>query len=149
PLTINRMLEHFRNLLVEIVKQPETRLNSFEYLTEIEKKAKIMEKQERKESSLNKLKNIKLKTVNISQESLVKLSFIKESDTMPLVIEPAMEKLDLADWAKGHLQKIENDLLKYGAILFRGFNINSITLFENVASTICSNLFDEYGDLPR
>jgi alpha-ketoglutarate-dependent taurine dioxygenase len=40
-------------------------------------------------------------------------------------------------------------LLKHGGILFRGFEIDDVTRFEKVALAICSELFNEYGDLPR
>src|SRR5262249_1404992 len=41
------------------------------------------------------------------------------------------------------------ELLKHGAILFRGFGADSVAVFERFCQTLCPNLFDQYGDLPR
>jgi Taurine catabolism dioxygenase TauD, TfdA family len=60
-----------------------------------------------------------------------------------------VENFDLADWAKMNRDFINTKLVEHGAILFRGFNLESPVDFERVASSICSELFAEYGDLPR
>jgi alpha-ketoglutarate-dependent taurine dioxygenase len=72
-----------------------------------------------------------------------------EGSTAPLVIEPEVENLDLADWAQGRRSLIETWLLKHGALLFRGFNVRTVADFESFAKTQCQELFGEYGDLPR
>jgi len=55
----------------------------------------------------------------------------------------------LIDWAKNNREYIEDELLKHGALLFRGFDVKSASVFEQVAQAICPQLFGEYGDLPR
>jgi alpha-ketoglutarate-dependent taurine dioxygenase len=71
------------------------------------------------------------------------------SQPLPLVIEPESVALDLGLWAAANQNFINESLLKHGAILFRGFDVNSVNEFEDFASAICPELFGEYGDLPR
>jgi len=52
-------------------------------------------------------------------------------------------------WARDNQVFIDRELLTHGAILFRGFNVKSVSEFENFAQAICPELFGEYGDLPR
>jgi hypothetical protein len=81
--------------------------------------------------------------------SPVKTGFLNSGDTYPLVITPAAGKVDIAAWAAENRDWISNNLLAHGALLLRGFEISSPAEFERVASSICPELFGEYGDLPR
>jgi alpha-ketoglutarate-dependent taurine dioxygenase len=65
------------------------------------------------------------------------------------VLRPAVRDVDLADWARSNREYIETELEKHGAVLFRSFDIKAVSEFERFASTICPELFGEYGDLPR
>jgi amino acid adenylation domain-containing protein len=142
--TITRMTGHFETLLTSVTTQPDTRINSLEMLTNSEKQ----EQQNRQDSKFNEFKKIKPKAVNV-QQNLIKTRYLTEGETLPLVIEPAMADIDLADWAKNNPDFLQTQLLKHGGILFRGFNTPEVVDFENVAQAICGELFSEYGDLPR
>ncbi|HBL14320.1 MAG TPA: non-ribosomal peptide synthetase, partial [Cyanobacteria bacterium UBA11162] len=146
---IARFFHHFETLLSSIVKNPDTRIDTLEMLSESEKQKHIAEQTQRQKASFNKFKAIKPKAISLPQKPLIKTSFIQPEQSLPLVIEPDSIEIDLADWASSHRELIETNLLKHGAILFRGFNINSAAEFENVANAIHPNLFSEYGDLPR
>jgi alpha-ketoglutarate-dependent taurine dioxygenase len=68
----------------------------------------------------------------------------------PLVFTPARADIDLADWVAGHADDVHKELLRFGALLFRGFSITDAGRFERAARALASNdLFGEYGDLPR
>jgi alpha-ketoglutarate-dependent taurine dioxygenase len=69
--------------------------------------------------------------------------------SLPWVIRPTAPGLDGVAWAKAHQEAIEQELLAHGAILFRGFDIDSIQAFERFASAVTPDLYGEYGDLPR
>ncbi|HEX7317772.1 MAG TPA: TauD/TfdA family dioxygenase [Pyrinomonadaceae bacterium] len=88
------------------------------------------------------------KGVNLSDPSLVETSYLSPGDETPLVMRPAVASVNLAGWAKTNRAFIETALLKHGAILFRGFDLQSVSQFEQVASAICPDLFSDYGDLP-
>jgi alpha-ketoglutarate-dependent taurine dioxygenase len=65
------------------------------------------------------------------------------------MVSPAVADFNPIEWAATEREFIETNLLKYGAILFRGFNLDGPEEFERFASAICSELFADYGDLPR
>jgi alpha-ketoglutarate-dependent taurine dioxygenase/acyl carrier protein len=146
---IARLSAHLETLLSSIVKNPDTRIDTLEMLSETEKQKQLAEQTRREKANFNKFKTIKPKAVSLPQRQLIKTNFLQPGQSLPLVIEPDSDEIDLADWASSHREVIESDLLKHGAILFRGFNLNSAADFENVANAIHPNLFGEYGDLPR
>lgn len=67
----------------------------------------------------------------------------------PCIIQPNKNNINLIKCVKENQKFLESNLLQHGAILFRGFGIDSVSKFEEVVSTICPNLFANYGDLPR
>ncbi|MBP5972965.1 TauD/TfdA family dioxygenase [Brasilonema sp. CT11] len=148
-LTITRMARHFQTLLNSIISQSDARLSNLEMLTSEERKQQVMQKKERKAFNREKFISIAPKAVSLSQEKWVVTDYLQPGQTFPLVIHPADRDLDLVAWAKTNREFIETELLKHGAILFRGFNVDSVSEFESVAQAICPDLFGEYGDLPR
>jgi alpha-ketoglutarate-dependent taurine dioxygenase len=147
--TIGRLMSQFETLLGSVVATPDAPLDKLEILTESEKKQKAMEQKDRKESKLSKFINAKPKAVSLTPKELVKTELLQPGETLPLVIRPAVDDIDLAEWARGHRDFIEANLLKHGALLFRGFDLTTVSRFEQFASAICPELFGEYGDLPR
>jgi amino acid adenylation domain-containing protein len=147
--TIERMSRHFETLLRGIVAHPDAGLNQFEYMTEEEKPPQAARAKERGDSKLKKLMQAKPKIVNLSQQRFVETSYLDLDKKYPRVLSPKMDDIDLAEWINGNQTFVEQELLKHGAILFRGFKVKSVDEFEKVARVICPELFDEYGDLPR
>ncbi|MBD0265059.1 MAG: TauD/TfdA family dioxygenase, partial [Tolypothrix sp. Co-bin9] len=145
---ITRLSTHFETLLTNILAQPDAKINSLEMLTPEEKQQQINEKTKRQSVNFQKFKAIKPKAISLTQEQLVKTGYLQTGE-IPLVCQPNVSDLDVIDWAKSNQEFIDTNLLKHGAILFRGFNTNSVTDFENFAQAICPELFGEYGDLPR
>lgn len=96
-----------------------------------------------------KLSQIKPRTISVTAEELVRRSFLEHAPTLPLVLTPASSDVDLAAWAAANKPYLETELLKVGAILFRGFNISAPAEFDRFVSSICSSLFNENGEHPR
>lgn len=92
--------------------------------------------------SLEKLRNARGKTVKLSQEELIKTWFFDPETAFPLVIEPAVENLNLVTWAEADRDFIRARLLKFGALLFRNFDVGSISQFRQFAGTLSLNLLD-------
>jgi hypothetical protein len=65
---------------------------------------------------------------------------------LPLVIEPTSATMELADWAAANHNWIGTRLAHNGALLFRGFGIDSAESFERIASAICPDLFSENAE---
>jgi alpha-ketoglutarate-dependent taurine dioxygenase len=85
--------------------------------------------------------------LDLSEITLTKTRTLSPELTFPLVIEPAVENVDLVAWARANVAYLDGELLKRGAILLRGFETN-IDVFEAVAGAVSKELFREYGDLP-
>ena len=146
---IAHLSNNLEALLNSIVEQPDAGIDTLEIPMNTEKEKQLAETVKREESKFKKFLQAKPKPTSLPQGQLIKTDYLNPGQTFPLVIQPDVPELDLADWAKNERQLIETNLLKHGAILFRGFHINSVADFENLALAICPELFSEYGDLPR
>jgi alpha-ketoglutarate-dependent taurine dioxygenase len=147
---IASLLRSLKMLLNSMAARPEAQLGELEKIVmETERRERVMEQRKRKEANLASFMQVKPRAVGLSQAGVVRTDYLNSDQSFPLVIQPALEDIDLADWAKGNLEFIEAELLKHGSILFRGFGVNSTSEFEKFAATIRPDLFGEYGDLPR
>lgn len=145
---IARLSKHFQTLINSVLAQPDTRIDALGFLTEMEKKQQVVSQNQCEKASFQKFKLVKPKAVSVPKQ-LISTDFLESGKTLPLLIQPAVDEIDVFDWAKNQQKFIETKLLEHGAILFRGFKINSVQDFENLAQAICPELFGEYGDLPR
>jgi alpha-ketoglutarate-dependent taurine dioxygenase len=87
--------------------------------------------------------------MKVAQEDLVVKDLLREGEALPLVVCPSREDVDPVSWAASNRPSIEEDLLKYGAILFRDFKIDLSAQLEPFARSLCSELFNENGEHPR
>ncbi|MEP6933907.1 MAG: amino acid adenylation domain-containing protein, partial [Nitrospirota bacterium] len=149
PETIAGMARNFVTLLGKIVAAPERGIDQLDMLSVEEKEARVMETKQREEGKLQRFKSIKPKTVALSQRTLVTSRLLSSDRSLPLMFMPAVDDVDLIDWAKENRSPLQRDLLKHGALLFRGFAARTVSDFEAVAQAVCPELFGEYGDLPR
>ncbi|MFZ1133625.1 MAG: TauD/TfdA family dioxygenase [Candidatus Korobacteraceae bacterium] len=92
---------------------------------------------------------IRRKAVDLAHFNPIKESQMDPDQTLPLIMEPATDQVDLADWARNNRDYVAQKLHKHGGILFRGFNLKTPQDFERVAAGVYTELFSEYGDLPR
>jgi len=76
----------------------------------------------------------------MAQEGSVTLGHVGPAPTLPLVIQPCPQGLDLIHWATDHRAFIEKNLLQYGALLFRGFHLKGIETFEQLIMVLYGNL---------
>jgi amino acid adenylation domain-containing protein len=141
--TIKEMIDSYERLLISITEQPALQLNDLQVQT--------LGDETRADAApgFEEFMTAPPTIVSLSEESLINTSYLAPDSTLPLVITPAVSGLDLAEWAESNHGYIDEELLKHGGILFRGFEIDDVTRFEKVALAICSELFNEYGDLPR
>lgn len=145
PEAISRITDNLQTLLSSITDNPDTAIDALEMLSKSQQQKQVTNKK----AKFNKFKRIKPKAVNIAQQELITTSYLQPEPHLPLVIQPNNNDIDLADWASNHREYLEANLLQHGAILFRGFNTDTVAKFEKVASAICPQLFANYGDLPR
>lgn len=93
--------------------------------------------------------SIRRKAVDLSQFNPVRESVASDDQPLPLIMEPAADQVDLADWARNNRDYINAKLHQHGGILFRGFGLSAPPDFEKVAASIYNEIYSEYGDLPR
>ena len=98
--------------------------------------------QERAHVAFSKFTSKGPQKVRLSQEELIKTSYLEGLEGFPLVIQPNVDNMNLVTWASCNNNFIEAQLLKYGAILFRGFDGDSASRFENFARAISPQLID-------
>ena len=90
------------------------------------------------------------KTITLSQETLVRESFLSDGGSLPLVFQPAVDGLSLSHWTKRNHDLIKERLSRSGAILFRGFNLSTVAEFEEFMSILAGDLLDyAYRSTPR
>lgn len=87
-------------------------------------------------------RSIERRALRLSSKELVRSSHLEGCDGFPLMIQPEVDDLSLAGWAKSNSEFIESQLLTYGAILFRNFNLDSAQDFERFARAISPELLD-------
>lgn len=95
------------------------------------------------------LGTIRRKAVDLSQFNPVRESQMSGDQPLPLIMEPAADQVDLAEWARNNRDYVNAKLHTHGGILFRGFGLKTPEDFERVAAAIYKEIYSEYGDLPR
>jgi alpha-ketoglutarate-dependent taurine dioxygenase len=70
------------------------------------------------------------RATSVAPGQVVKYETLSPDQPMPLVVKPAIDGVDLVAWAATEHKMLQEKLLEHGAILFRGFNINSTDRFE-------------------
>ena len=110
-----------------------------------------MERRPSLKASIRKSIQEKREEVDLDNFSLTSTSYLAPGQLLPLIIQPTMKGVNLVAWAESNREYLRNELDKHGAVLFQGFNVDTSTKFEALASAVAADgeLFDEYGDLPR
>ncbi len=93
--------------------------------------------------SFDRFRAVKRQAVRLSTEELIKTSHLPGDQAgFPLVIEPAVDNVDLVSWSAGNREFIEAKLLEHGALLFRGFGVASADEFRRAAAAVVPELLD-------
>jgi alpha-ketoglutarate-dependent taurine dioxygenase len=82
------------------------------------------------------------KVVRQSQDDLVRLGSLDGLGNFPLLLTSNAEDVSLAGWAAAHRERIDALLLERGALLFRGFRVDSIERFQEAARAVTPDLLD-------
>ena len=93
---------------------------------------------------------VRRKAIALTSEALIRESLLRADVSLPLVLEPALDALSLPEWAMNNHDFILQKLRNHGAILFRGFNINSVEEFERFLRSLVGDLLEySYRSTPR
>ena len=88
--------------------------------------------------------------IQLSQTELVNVERLHPDSSLPLLIRPAVEGVNLVSWAATQRAWIEARLLQHGGLLFRGFELDLLTQFEPFLQAISGELMAyTYRSTPR
>ncbi len=97
-----------------------------------------------------KFKTTKRQALKVSPTDIVKVELLQPEQPLPLVIQPAVEGINLVNWAASNREALETWILQYGGLLFRNFDIKETAKFEQFIQTISGTLLDySYRSTPR
>lgn len=89
-----------------------------------------------------KFQSVRPQAVVVSRESLVRQEFLAAEEGLPLVLRPQVADFDLVSWVRENRGFIDNELLKHGGVLFRGFDLTDELKFEQLVRAFSPNLID-------
>ena len=146
--SIERMAADYRTLAAAALAAPDRPLADFELNLDRDERIKKMEDQERRMETISGLRRRPRRGVDLAQFDPVERSALRDGELTPLVLRPRAE-VDLEEWIASHRGELDADLDRHGAILLRGFGVDTSARFESIAGAVCGELFGEYGDLPH
>ncbi len=82
------------------------------------------------------------KPIQVSDKGLVKAALLHPEQKLPLVMQPAVEGVNLLAWVQKNRAELRSDLLKHGGILLRDFRVKTALEFEQLTRMISGNLLD-------
>jgi alpha-ketoglutarate-dependent taurine dioxygenase len=93
---------------------------------------------------------IRRKPIRLTGADLVSMETLQPEQLLPLVIRPTIDGVNLLGWVKAHRQTIETLLMQHGGILFRQFQWNGVTEFEQVIQAVSDDVLEyQYRSTPR
>jgi alpha-ketoglutarate-dependent taurine dioxygenase len=96
-------------------------------------------------SSNKSFNPVRRRAIPASMERMINISFLDPERKLPALIEPKSPGVQLAACAPFHREAIDDHLLKFGAILFRGFEVGPVDEFERVIHSLAGEPM-EYRD---
>ena len=109
-----------------------------------------MDQSESIKPELNRPGATRRKAIQLSPEILINERLLQPDRSLPLLIEPAVEGLNLPQWATNNRDLIHDRLQRHGGILFRGFKLSSVDEFELLLRALVGDLLEySYRSTPR
>jgi len=93
-----------------------------------------------KDSPWKKFDKTTQKVVRLSQKDLVTTGYLNHGQQLPLVIQQHLGNIDPPQWVENNRVYLEKALGQHGAILFRGFGLNSVTKFEQFVRAVSGEI---------
>ena len=87
----------------------------------------------------------KRKRITVTEQTLVQMKHLDDERAIPFVLEPNGGAVKIAEWATVNEALITKLLRQHGALLFRGFGVSTLPLFEQFAQSTIRGLM-EYAE---
>ncbi|BAZ22950.1 taurine catabolism dioxygenase TauD/TfdA [Kalymmatonema gypsitolerans NIES-4073] len=97
-------------------------------------------------TSYPKLKNAQRRSVDLSSAKLVETCFISSQQSIPLVVKPRIDGLDITQWAKNNRGLVNTLLLQHRALLFRNFKVKTAQEFKQFVEVTSEGELLQYVD---
>jgi prepilin-type processing-associated H-X9-DG protein len=86
----------------------------------------------------------------LAHDGRINTAYLDGLPQAPLVIRPAGPGLQLRAWARENHGYLEQNLLRSGAILFRGFEVHDVDEFQGLVQDVSGELLEyTYRSSPR
>ncbi len=85
---------------------------------------------------------VKRRCVSVVTTNLVEAKPMFLDQSLPLLIQPRIEGVNLTVWANSNQEFIQTALQQHGGILFRNFGIRDVEQFEELIQTVSGELLD-------
>ncbi|UQY35021.1 TauD/TfdA family dioxygenase [Pseudomonas fulva] len=82
------------------------------------------------------------KPIMVSQQSIVSEDLLAPDWDLPWRVEPSLPGVDLVQWATQNREHLERMLLQHGAILLRGFDVQTTRHFNAVIDALSSGALE-------
>lgn len=82
------------------------------------------------------------RSVALDTGALIDLGPLREDWAIPRLVQPTSAKLDPILWAEANREFVTEQLRKHGALLFRGFGIDSIARLRDFSEAIAADLVE-------
>src|SRR5438034_920876 len=83
--------------------------------------------------------------LRVSRQTMVEMTTARTGGGLPLLVQAKMPALDLGAWAGPRRAEVEGLLVRHGAILFRGFAIESLLEVRAASQAVTSEMI-EYSE---
>ena len=70
---------------------------------------------------MSKLNAVRRKSIQVETQKIIKISYSEPDQSLPMVVKPSLEGLNLLSWFKNNREFIDENLSQHGAILWRNF----------------------------
>jgi alpha-ketoglutarate-dependent taurine dioxygenase len=84
----------------------------------------------------------KRKRITVTEQTLVRMRHLDEQRAIPYVLEPNGGAVKIAEWAAMNEALITKLLRQHGALLFRGFSVSTLPLFEQLSQALIKGLLE-------
>lgn len=92
---------------------------------------------------------VKRQAVSLTEKELIKIEYLYPDSSLPIVFKPLDNDVEICAWLEDNQSLISEKMNQHGAILLRGFNLDTASAFEKVCTAVCSSLFHKNGEHPR
>ncbi|MDF4026947.1 condensation domain-containing protein, partial [Luteibacter sp. PPL201] len=147
PSTVASMADEYVQLLAMIVDDPQARLDTLS--TGQKAMPERNEGVPKPKRTLSGLRREAPRTITLSAAPPVSLEPLREGTDLPYVLRATRPGVDLCAWSTANKAQVDALLLRHGALLCRGFDIDRPERLEAFASLFCDTLYAENGEHPH